>query len=398
VRVTNDGFTAHLEPVVAVSPRDPAILLASCRVVQDSAVRLASYTSADCGRSWRCDGLLPGLGQESGGNMTAAFSQHGHGYLCGIRGIAASPGRLSQGDVVLWRASGRGRPLGSPAMVIPGGAGVADHPGIAVDPTGMAESWIAATAVVFGPAAHDLVFTTSGDGGRTFARPRPIDPVTGTRANLPVIAAGPGGAVHVAYFVLTATVGILTTVSSADYGETFAAPVSLGAITATGPAMSGITIKSGPTIAAAPGSDAVYAAMTSYDQAAGRSRILLFASHDAGRTWSRAVTVASSTAVAYLQAQLAVDRAGRVGLSAYAYDLAAQEITVLLFRAPPGRPAFAAPLTVSSAPFNPALAVDVGGTHWLGNYQGLAVGPHGFQPIWTDTRTGSTQVLTATVR
>jgi hypothetical protein len=222
VQVTNDGFTAHLEPVVAVNPRDPAILLASCRVVQDSTIRLASYTSADCGRSWRCNGLLPGLGQESGGNMTAAFSQHGHGL----------PVRHPRNSGVTWPPQ-------------PGRCGALAHqrPRPAARLPGHGDPRRGQWPDVRAAQAHD--------------------PVTGTQANLPVITAGPGGTVHVAYFVVSATAGILTTVSSADYGETFAAPVSQGAITATGPDMSGITIKSGPTIAAAPGSDAVYAAMTS---------------------------------------------------------------------------------------------------------------------------------------
>jgi hypothetical protein len=109
------------------------------------------------------------------------------------------------------------------------------------------------------------------------------------------------------------------------------------------------------------------------------------------------VVLAASTQLAYLQVQLAVDQRGWVGLSCYAYDIAAQRANVLLFRSPPGTPAFAAPLLVSSRPFNPALAIDVTDSHWLGNYQGLGAGPRGFHPIWTDTRTGSTEVFTAAV-
>jgi hypothetical protein len=41
------------------------------------------------------------------------------------------------------------------------------------------------------------------------------------------------------------------------------------------------------------------------------------------------------------------------------------------------------------------LTADVRALTGSGNYQGLAAGPQGFQPIWTDTRTGSTQVFTA---
>jgi len=395
-QVTSDVFAAHIEPAVAVNPRAPAILLAACRVFLGSGFGLASYTSADGGRSWQGGGLLPGLEPDFGGNPTVAFGRSGTGYIGGIRGVGSSPGQLSQGDAVLWRTNGRGRPLGPPVIMMPGGTGLADHPGVAVDQWAAGPpARIYATAVIFGPAAHDLVFCASADGGQTFGPPRPIDPVTGTLANLPVITAGPGGTVHVGYFVVTDTAGTLTTVSSADHGQTFGTPTSLGSITATEPGLGNVTIKSGPAIAAAPGSGAVYAAMTSYDRVSGRSEILLFASADQGRTWPAAVPVAASTRLAYLQPQLAVNEAGWVGLSAYAYDVAAQQASVVLFLSPPGRPRFSAPLLISSQPFDPSLAIDVEGTHWLGNYQGLAAGRRAFQPIWTDTRTGTTQVFTA---
>jgi len=49
-------------------------------------------------------------------------------------------------------------------------------------------------------------------------------------------------------------------------------------------------------------------------------------------------------------------------------------------------------------PFNPTIGTSAGnGTYWLGNYQGVTAAPDGFHPIWTDTRTGSTQIFTATV-
>lgn len=60
---------------------------------------------------------------------------------------------------------------------------------------------------------------------------------------------------------------------------------------------------------------------------------------------------------------------------------------------------FGSPLRVTTRPFDPRQAINTGRTHWLGNYQGLAAAPgHVFHPIWTDTRTGDTQIFTATVR
>lgn len=50
-------------------------------------------------------------------------------------------------------------------------------------------------------------------------------------------------------------------------------------------------------------------------------------------------------------------------------------------------------------PFDPTQGTSTnGGTaYWLGNYQGLAATPRTIHPIWNDTRTGSTQIFTASI-
>jgi hypothetical protein len=63
----------------------------------------------------------------------------------------------------------------------------------------------------------------------------------------------------------------------------------------------------------------------------------------------------------------------------------------------PGQARFAAPRRVTTQSFDPALAIDTGSTRWLGNYQGLTATSGVFQPVWTDTRTGTAQIFTASV-
>jgi hypothetical protein len=168
-------------------------------------------------------------------------------------------------------------------------------------------------------------------------------------------------------------------------------------IASLAPGLGNVTAKSGPAIAAAPCSGYLYAAVTSFDETAVSSQILLFASPDQGRTWSAPVAVAASTTEIYLQPQLAVDAAGRVGLSAYALSIADQRIDVVLYLSGPGLPRFTAPRRVTTQSFDPTLAIDTGSTRWLGNYQGLTAAGGAFHPVWTDTRTGRTQIFTATV-
>ncbi len=68
-------------------------------------------------------------------------------------------------------------------------------------------------------------------------------------------------------------------------------------------------------------------------------------------------------------------------------------------RAASVQPVFGPPLRVTTRAFDPRQAIDTGSTHRLGNYQGLAAAPGDvFHPIWTDTRTGRAQILTAAVR
>ena len=55
VRVTHDGYPVHLEPCLAVNPRDPRNLLAACELTMP----MGAYASFDGGQSWQSTGPLP---------------------------------------------------------------------------------------------------------------------------------------------------------------------------------------------------------------------------------------------------------------------------------------------------------------------------------------------------
>ena len=67
-----------------------------------------------------------------------------------------------------------------------------------------------------------------------------------------------------------------------------------------------------------PQGDALYVAFPTHKPGATHSDIVVTASHDRGRTWSKAVTATPDDGVIYFQPNLAVDEAGRVAISAFA--------------------------------------------------------------------------------
>lgn len=300
VRVTEDIFAAHIEPALAVNPRDPRNLLAACRVFTGAQIGMAAYASFDGGGTWRGRGLLPGLVSDFCGNATVAFDDHGRGFVCGV---VTMTGQSRHGDARVWRTDDGGRSFHPPVTAITGGAGLVDHPWLAIGRaahTSPARLYVAAR--MYGTANDGLVLARSLDGGRTFKQPRELDPATGASAASPVIAAGPDGMLSAVYVAPSSSDGLaLRAVSSSDQGESFTAPVDVAQVTSMAPSLGDVTAKSGPAIAAAPGSSRTYAAVTGYDDRTGTSRLLLTAFTAQAHAWTPPMTVAASDETVYLQ-------------------------------------------------------------------------------------------------
>lgn len=394
VQVSHDTFTGHIEPWLAVNPRNRANLVAVSRAIQGTAIGLASYVSFNGGTSWHSNGLLPGVTDIFDANATVAFDTRGTCYACGLTGPNVSQ---QEGYVLAWRSDDGGRTFQPPITAV---TGFLDHPSLAVGPApqpGPGYLYLAGT--FFNSTHNGLAFTRSADGGRSFQPSAFPDPVTGAQGILPVTAAGPGGAVHIMYVVpsLATRSGLVKVITSTDYGVTFAAPASLPLSIVSPPTPGGVITRCGPALAAESDGSGVYAVTATYDTTTSESKIQLCHSPDQGRTWKPPVTVASSLQAIYFEPQAAVGH-GRVAISAFA--LANGKVDVMLFTARSSRPQFGPAQRVTTQPFNPALDTTTGGTsgpYWLGNYQGIAATPAGFQPIWNDTRTGTTQIFTATI-
>jgi hypothetical protein len=397
VRVSQDGFVAHAEPCLAVNPRDPRNLLGACIAHEDEGgTQIAAYASFDAGASWRS---LGGLRDSANGrDPTVTFDATGRGYVC-----------ANTDDLHVWRTDDGGRSFAAPVLATRGHK--LDHPWLAADPAPGPPSTIHLYGIwTGGPDNTQLELGRSTDGGRAFQAPRALDTVRGpAEANFasPMVAAGHGGTIHAIYGVWPPLPKALPrpefpapirVVSSTDRGETWGRPVELG----TGvmeirvqPDTNGLGL---PTVVAHPHRHVAAAAFVVRRPGAPFADIAVCHSRDQGRTWTapRSVPRASDDTT-YLQPQLAIDEAGRLALSAFAYRRGLIDVVVLV--AEPASTRFGRPVRVTSRPFDPARGTLSGkhGAWWIGDYQGLASAAGRIHPFWNDPRTGRLELFTTSL-
>lgn len=401
VRVSHDGYGTHAEPCLASNPVDPRNLLGACMVGPSTSTEfIATYASFDGGLTWRSNGALPlPAGTVIADDVTVAFDPAGRGFVCAM---ATSNVTRDDRGVYVWRTDDGGRSFAAPVTVMAGQ--FADHPWLAASRS--PGTWAENVYAVWVAADHQaLGFGRSTDGGISFEAPRMIQGPADTGVGTPMVAAGPQGLVCAIYEGTpdpSASPDFdsqVEVVCSADGGQTFGPPITLGQDTSILALPGDVNPDGGPTIAAAPHGHAVYAAFTTHQPGSDHSDIVVSASYDRGRTWRPPVAATPADHVIYFQPQITVENDGQVTLSAFA--LAQGRVDVVLFRSRPGALRFGRPLTVTSRPFDPAQGTLSGGKHgawWIGDYQGLASVPGALHPLWNDTRTGRLELFTATVR
>jgi hypothetical protein len=412
VPVTHDSYGVHIGPSVAANPRNPKQLIAACGASPTPNPEfVATYLSLDGGASWQNGGLPPSpAAGVAGDDVTVTYDLNGHGYVCATRAGHSDNVNPANPDanraVYIWRTEDNGRSFSAPITLVQGT--YCDHPYLAADQDQTSDTHNVYVAWGAGASHTALDFSRSTDGGKTFAPPRRILAEANTPSLVsagPELVTGPKGLVAAVCEWTSQQdpsgdmIGQVVAICSTDAGRTFGAPVHLGAEAAAIALPGDVIPNSMPTVACSPLGDALYAAFVTHKAGATQSDIVVTASYDRGRTWSKTVTATPDDAMIYFQPNLAVNESGQVALCAFA--LANGRVDRVVLFSPPRDLRFGAPQRVTAASFNPQNGMPTGGKHgawYIGDYQGISATPGAFQLVWNDTRAGKLDLYAATVR
>jgi hypothetical protein len=396
VRVSHDRYPAHVEPFVAINPRNPRNLLGvSQLIVPDRFDTLGTFASFDGGKTWHDNGplRLP-PGRTSGTDVTVAFDTRGVGFVCAT--VLGGSGSNSRG-IYIWRTDDGGRTFHPPVPVVR--AEDLDHSWLASDPSK------SGTLYIGWGSSQGLGFSRSLDGGRTFSRPRVIS--GGGDSQVPALAAGPHGSVYAVYESGGGgSTNRIEAVVSRDRGLHFGQPFRLASAPPEIEVNSDLRLPTSPTVSVDARTGTVYVAYAAHLRGSAPADIVVARSLNGGRTWKAAVRVTHerpSSDQYFFQPQLAVDSTGAVEVSFF--ELHGGRVDLYLERHPEGTRApspdlvFGPAQRITTRSFNPArgLPHSKHGLWWIGDYQGLAAGGGSIHPVWNDTRTGHLEIFTASL-
>jgi hypothetical protein len=397
VAVSNDRFGGHVEPDLAVNPANRQNLLVASQIKVGSHLLVpGTYVSSDGGRIWRDNGPLPmPSGFPGGADTTVAFDAHGTGYVLSLASDQAGggyPSRTRVGEILLWRTTDSGRSFVGPTVIYEG-AGFQDHPWLAIDRSQPSQPLFIAWGNERG-----LEFTASQDDGRHFAAPRILVASPGTIDSTPVVLAS-HGRVEVVYQEIGSSAITIECLRSADRGETFLGPVTVG--TASEATLAGEVSKqkAGPPPLVSAASDVagltVYAAISEFDPSSGHPIDVVWRSSNAGQSWSGPVEAATGTdrPLNQTQPRLAV---GPFGVLYVLYLVTDRRglIGVRLSQSTNRGQRFAGSRWLSNRVFSASgWLADYHG--WFGDYQAISADSGTLRAVWNDDRTGDVQLMSA---
>lgn len=425
-QVTCDSNPANdrSESAIAVNPTDAYNIIGASKRFSDPATyqfSLASYASRDGGQSWTDNGLLPFPSTVSGQTVagisdpTVAFDELGNAYIVGLA-FSGGTGSVTLLGMVVCISGDKGRTWSSSIV----------HQGLGDDKQALLGDLNPSSASPY----RGTVYATwdgdvSGTSGVLFARTTNhgaswkgvtsggVDQPSGSliipgalfstiavdsRGNVYVSALGNDGSGHAAIVCAIST----------DGGASFAAPQVIAApITPIDGVPSGLfRAESVPTSCVTTGDRVVVA--WSDARTAGTHQIYYVRSGHNGNWPHTAPSGDLLTAVQPSPAgqqdimpQLATAPDGTVGCALYDYGPKVaggpQLIDVHLLVSTDAGQSFADRVLVTDRPWDPSvdLVTDEYGEGFIGDYFGLAAGPLGFHPFWTDTRTGVQEMFTS---
>jgi hypothetical protein len=438
VRVSDDTYLAHSEPMVAENPSHPLQLVGGSKFFTNPAhyqFKIGYYYSSDGGCTWHDGGVLPGFEREAlTSDVTFAFDAHGNAYA-----LVLNTSNASESGVSVSASHDGGATFSQPVSVYDNtnGSIFSDKPWIAVDQTHSPYSgtiyvvWsyddsagACATAYKPGCSQH-LGFSRSTDGGQTFSPPREIEgsapfcmnpaldrPKTSHACDAvlgatPVVLPDGSLVIIFDYVNLDATKYVPTkilAIRSTDGGSTWSNPVLVATVHDIPPTFPGQHFRnfSLPAAACDPQTGQIYVAWA--DEAAGQADILLTSSTDEGTTWGAPVRVNDDSAhdgASHFQPALAVAPDGVASVSFFdtRNDPNHKLIDVYLAQSVDHGATFLPNVRVTTTSWDPNVdaPIDFSGLQFIGDYQGIAADNHFVHPFWNDTRTGSQEIFTAAV-
>jgi hypothetical protein len=435
IRVSNDAYKAHSEPMLAINPANPLNLVGGSKFFTDPAryrFQIGTYTSFDGGCTWTDNGVLPGFPpSEITSDVTVAFGPENRVYVA----VLYTDDEHDSGIAVSTSTDG-GKTFGKAVRAYddPTGAVLSDKPWITVDMSSgphRGNVYVVWSYDYGGNCGYDnackqeVGFARSVDGGRAFSAARQVEGAApfctnpapgrspgdhtcdGALGAVPAVL--PDGTLAVAYDYMDVTSSgkiptRLAIITSPDGGATWTAPLLIATISDILGVFPPDRYRNASLLAFA--ADAAHGRLyvAWADKRTGDADILFATSSDQGRTWSAPARVnddASGDGANQFQPQLAVAPNGVVTVSFFdtRRDSHHHLIDVYLAQSVDGGASFLPNVRVTSQSWDPTVdaPVDGSGLQFIGDYQGLAASNQFALPFWNDTRTGSQEIFTALV-
>jgi hypothetical protein len=402
---------ARSESSIAINQSNPLQIVAASKKfanIQTYDFTLATEYSADGGQTWQPS---PALVLPEGATVmtdpTLAWDDSNNVFLVGLTGY--DPPTWNTLGMVIYKSSDGGQTWSAPNPI---------HSSPNDD-----KQWAAGDANPASPYRGN-VYAVWDNGGLSFARTTDHGSswtgTTGAAAGdtisagtvFPEITVSDDGTVIIVSTDATSTVQMLV---SHDGGGSFQSTTDpatgITTLEDATPRVNGwnelpggtFRVISDPTVASRGGITLVAWA----DYREGASRIYFVRSTDGGNTWSSPsgqplLTQSFPTAVHHVMPQMVVDAAGVFGCVYYEFGPKPNImlIDVVLSLSFDSGVTFGRSV-LTDQPWDPA--VDAPWAHgdpavtFIGDYMGLDASPQGFQPVWTDTRTGIQELFTTTV-
>jgi hypothetical protein len=414
VQVTHDASTnnARSESSIAINPNNPNQIVAASKKfanIRTYDFTLATEYSADGGQTWHAS---PALALPTGATVmtdpTLAWDDSNNVFLVGLTGY--NPPTWNTIGIVIYKSSDGGASWSAPNPI---------HNSPNDD-----KQWAAGDTHPKSPF-HGHVYTVWDNNCIAFARTTDHGATwTGTSGAAAGVQIAPGNTVYpeitvsdngTVYVVSTDAESLVAMLVSTDGGASFhSAPNPATGITtleAALPTVDGwaelpggtFRVISDPTVAAY--GNIILVAWSDYRE--GAARIYYVRSVDGGSTWStpsgqRLDTATVPSDFHHIMPQMVVDQLGVFGCVYYEFGPKPKKslIDVVLSLSADEGVTFGHSV-LTTQPWDPTLDAPWahGDSHvtFIGDYMGLDASPQGFQPVWTDTRTGIQELFTTTV-